>query len=184
MGDVCVFGTRACDDEEGTWDALCSQTEVIELPTAVCDSFASCEGSEPFDPIDCVAENSARRLECKTHYLHAPGLDPRTLCPGQVVALPVLSTQCAWVILGGSAQASYQVGLAADPAELPVGASIVDCTAALVLIAATRDPPREDRFLLAHQDAVGDIEVIGVRIEPEPVEECPVVGLECAVFGE
>ncbi len=190
--DVCVLGTRTCDDaDDGAGFGDCNiEGRVLDpefhAPLELCTNYQACEDAEAPDPFDCANAMTAAALNsCTVNMLNL--LNPDSLCPGQAVLITAPdAVECEWSVVGGPVQKHWLVGFHNGDTE-PIGTPQPNATtcSAFFRVEAPRDsPPVLDSVLLWHRSAANPLGVLfEVQLVPATPETCTLPGLECMEFA-
>lgn len=153
----CFFGEVACDEVRGEYDgepdgldchALPDGFSTVPAPAALCDAVASSSCLESGDPVGCALPGGGPVLGV------ACQVSSRLQCAPDRIALNVPGTElpeaCAWHVIGGTAQAEWEVGFVpADAAEDAVPMPTIDeCAPDLAVRSKVANPKARSVVLL------------------------------------
>ena len=183
----CFLGERVCAEQPGeptTWDGPCEpglDPLFDAAPDAVCPAYDECDAVADRDPYRCAIESAAPDLlteSCRVAFQVATGEQ----CGGREVTLPSEGLPlCTWVVIGGTEQADYRVGL--RPADLPDETpqpSVGVCDAVLVVEARAPAPYAPHVFLLARIDELGQVRYGAISLGGIAIDGCEAdLGLAC-----
>jgi hypothetical protein len=176
----CFLGTRTCDETDGvgTWTGECEVEpgEDTQVDLHTCERYEDCRARGDEDPYTCALEGGSEAFQCAVGYQAGSGEQ----CASREVILPAgLLSPCTWVVLGGTEQGGYQVGLvsAEQPGATPV-ATLNEC-APLLRVTAKVVPPASHAVALRRY-ASGGAADYALFLEPAAASSCnPPAGLSC-----
>lgn len=151
---ACRVGVSVCDDAAGRYDAC--------VPDAVLGQFTFDEACQTLhaadscrfddDPLGCAAASASVVRTCKIAGGDAAcASGERLTMPGKPA-----SVGCTWRVVGGTAQADWDVGFVARTAPVgsPPTADTTACAPALVVRAVNDDPVRRT-VMIVGEPAIG-----------------------------